>query len=351
MFAQSSPPASPTLAIIIVSWNVRELLRRCLHSVADSLAGGNLAYEIIVVDNASGDGTPQMLRAEFPKVRLIESGANLGFAAGNNRALRFVLQIADCRLQIDSEQSTVPDYVLLLNPDTEVVGDAILRLVAELDSHPEVVIVGPRLRYSDGSVQSSRRQFPTRAEMLWESTLLERIWPHNPWVRRYRCADQPDDLAQPVGWLVGAALLVRTTAIMRAGLLDERFFMYSEELEWQYRLWIADCGLPIGARQSTIHNPQSTITYVPEAEIIHYEGKSSEQAITRRHVNFQRSKLLLARMWYGWRFAGLLRIALRLGYAYEIIAEGIKLMLGHRPALRRQRIAVYREVLRDLNRT
>lgn len=344
MSAQPSPPASPTLAIIIVSWNVRELLRRCLHSVADSLAGGNLAYEIIVVDNASGDGTPQMLRAEFPKVRLIESGANLGFAAGNNRALRLVLPIG-------SEQSPVPDYVLLLNPDTEVVGDAILRLVAELESHPEVVVVGPRLRYGDGSVQSSRRRFPTRAEMLWESTLLERIWPHNPWVRRYRCADQPDDLAQPVGWLVGAALLVRTTAITRAGLLDERFFMYSEELEWQYRLWIADCGLPIALPQSTIRNPQSTITYVPEAEIIHYEGKSSEQAITRRHVNFQRSKLLLARMWYGWRFARLLRIALRLGYAYEIIAEGIKLMLGHRPALRRQRIAVYREVLRELRRT
>jgi len=342
--AQPSPSATPTLAIIIVSWNVRELLRRCLHSVADSLTGSTLAYEIIVVDNASGDGTPQMLRAEFPKVRLIESGANLGFAAGNNLALRFVLPIG-------SEQSVVPDYVLLLNPDTEVVADAILRLVAELESHPEVVVVGPRLRYGDGSVQSSRRQFPTRAEMLWESTLLERLWLHNPWVRRYRCADQPDDLAQPVGWLVGAALLVRTTAITRAGLLDERFFMYSEELEWQYRLQIADCGLPIVLPQSTIRNPQSTIKYVPEAEIIHYEGKSSEQAITRRHVNFQRSKLLLARMWYGWGFAGLLRFALRLGYAYEIIAEGIKLTLGHRPALRRQRIAVYREVLRELSRT
>ena len=331
----------PTLAIIIVSWNVRELLRRCLRSLADSLAGGDLVYEIIVVDNASADGTPQMLRDEFPEARLIAAGANLGFAAGNNLALRTVLGIGDGRWPIGPTQSAIgtsaiPDYVLLLNPDTEVVGGAITRLVAELEARPELVVVGPRLRYGDGSVQSSRRRFPTRMEMLWESTPLERLWPQNPWARRYRCADLPDTVAQPVGWLVGAALLVRSAAITRAGLLDERFFMYSEELEWQARLQPATGSKP------------SAMMYIPEAEIIHYVGKSSEQAISRRHVHFQRSKLLLARMWFGWGFARLLRAALRLGYIYEIAAEGLKLMLGHCPDLRRQRIAVYREVLRDV---
>ncbi|MEI7771555.1 MAG: glycosyltransferase family 2 protein [Chloroflexales bacterium] len=339
----------PTLAIIIVSWNVRELLRRCLRSVAESLSEGAITYHIIVVDNASADGTPDMLRAEFPEVRLIEPGANLGFAAGNNVALRAIMLNDELRMLNgpNIQHSTFniqhsPDYVLLLNPDTEVVGGAIARLVAELESRAELVAAGPRLRYGDGSVQPSRRRFPTRAGMLWESTPLDRLWPQNPWARRYRCADAPDDVAQAVGWLVGAALLVRSAAIARAGLLDERFFMYSEELEWQARLQAT------GDRRRAAGDRASVIEYVPEAEVVHHEGKSSEQAVARRHINFQRSKLLLARMWFGWGFAGLLRAALRLGYAYEIATEGLKLMLGHRPDMRRQRIAVYREVLREL---
>ncbi|NTW97601.1 MAG: glycosyltransferase family 2 protein [Oscillochloris sp.] len=326
----------PTLAIIIVSWNVRELLRQCLRSVGGSLAGSGLACEIIVVDNASADGTPEMLRAEFPEVRLIAPGANLGFAAGNNLALRAIMKNEEWRIEKAGPILHSPDYVLLLNPDTEVVGDAIGRLVGELEARPELAAVGPRLHYGDGSVQPSRRRFPTRMTLLWESTPLERLWPGNPWARRYRCADVPDDVAQPVGWLVGAALLVRSSAIARAGLLDERFFMYSEELEWEYRLQNAKC------------RRASAIVYVPSAEVVHYEGKSSEQAIARRHINFGRSKLLLARMWFGWGFAGLLRAALRLGYAYEIAVELSKLALGHRPALRRQRVKVYREVIRAL---
>src|SRR5690606_36296894 len=151
------------------------------------------------------------------------------------------------------------------------------------EAQPDLVAIGPRLRYPDGSVQSSRRRFPTRLTFFWESTPLDRLWPANPWARRFRCADTPDDAAQAVGWLVGAALLVRTSAIAAAGLLDERFFMYSEELEWERRL-----------------SAHGQIWYLPEAEIIHHEGKSSEQAIAARHINFQGSRVLLARMWYGW---------------------------------------------------
>ncbi len=330
-----------TLAIVIVSWNVRELLRRSLRAVAASMAGSGIPYQIVVVDNASGDGTPAMLRAEFPAVRLLEPGANLGFAAGNNVALRYL-------------GDSGADYVLLLNPDTEPLGDAIPRLVRELEARPELVAVGPQLRYPDGAAQPSRRRFPRRLTLLWESTPLERLWPGNPWARRYRCADAPDHAPQPVGWLVGAALLVRATAIARAGLLDERFFMYSEELEWQHRLQLAACSSQPGrgeaARLLTPHASRlsSKIWYLPDAVVIHHEGKSSEQAVARRHLSFNRSKLLLARMWYGWRFAALLRRLLRLGFRYELAVEAAKLRLGHRPELRRQRVAVYREVLREL---
>jgi N-acetylglucosaminyl-diphospho-decaprenol L-rhamnosyltransferase len=340
-----------TLAIVIVSWNVRELLRRCLRAVAASMAGSGIPYEVVVVDNASGDGTLAMLRAEFPAVRLLEPGSNLGFAGGNNLALRYLghrggSADAGAPGPVSSSHSPAP-YVLLLNPDTEPLGDAIPRLVLALEARPELLAVGPQLRYPDGAVQPSRRRFPRPLTLLWESTPLERLWPGNPWARRYRCADAPDDAPQPVGWLVGAALLVRSAAIARAGLLDERFFMYSEELEWQHRL---QHGCSEAANSLTPHASRlrSRIWYLPDAVVIHHEGKSSEQAVARRHINFNRSKLLLARMWYGWRFAALLRRLLRLGFRYELAIEAAKLYLGHRPELRRQRVAVYREVLREL---
>ncbi len=312
----------PTLAIVIVSWNVRELLRRCLRAIEASLADAPLACEVVVVDNASHDGTPAALRAEFPRVRLLEPGANLGFAGGNNVALRAIL--AEGRA----------DYVLLLNPDTEPAAEAIPRLLRELEARPELAAVGPLLRYGDGALQPSRRRFPTLATLFWESTVLDRLWPGNPWAARYRCADRPDSQGQAVDWLVGAALLVRVAAIRRAGLLDERFFMYSEELEWQARLQGAWGG--------------EAIWFLPEAQIIHHEGKSSEQAVARRHLSFSRSKLLLARMWYGWAAARLLRDFLRFGFVYELGVEGFKLLVGHNPGLRRQRISVYRRVLREL---
>lgn len=320
------------LAVIIVSWNVRDLLRRCLRAVDASLAGSGIAYTVVVVDNASSDGTPAMLRAEFPQVRLLEPGRNLGFAGGNNVALRALGFPAQ-------REHSLPAAVLLLNPDAEPVGGAIPELAHYLAAHPELVAVGPQLRYPDGSPQSSRRRFPTRLTFFWESTPLERLWPGNPWSRRYHCADQDSAAPQRVDWLVGAALLVRGTALAEAGLFDEGFFMYSEELEWQRRL--QQTGAPCAASSA------ARIAYLPTAAVIHYEGKSSEQAIAARHLNFQRSKLRLARLLYGPAFALTLRVFLLLGYAWELAVEGAKLLLGHRRSLRRQRIGVYATLLRS----
>lgn len=333
------------LAIIIVAWNTRDLLHDCLNAVTASLAHGAISARILVVDNASADGTPALLRTEFPAVELLETGQNLGFAAGNNVALRHIgVGTAD--------PATLPPYILLLNPDTAPLGDAIPRLVAYLEGHPELVAVGPQLRYGDGTLQSSRRRFPTPLTLFWESTALERLWPTNPWRQRYHCADQPADQEQPVDWLVGAALLVRSSAIARAGLLDAAFFMYSEELEWQWRLQMADSRLRIlvgPQRYAAVHaNLASRIAYLPTAVIRHYEGKSSEQAITARHLNFQRSKLHLTHRLYGRGLTTLLRRLLRIGYTWEIAQEQAKLLLRHRPALRMQRISVYRAVLRGL---
>jgi GT2 family glycosyltransferase len=329
-----------TLAIIIVSWNTRDLLRRCIASVYESLVGSGIACTIVVVDNASGDGTPAMLHDEYPQVYLVESGRNLGFAGGNNLALRILLGVG-APAQVRAKRLPAPDYLLLLNPDTEVVADAIPQLVQYLVTHPEVDIVGPQLRYPDGVPQPSRRRFPTRGTYFFESTPLEQRWPSNPWVWRYRCADTLADTEQPVDWLVGAALLVRRTAIERAGLLDPGFHMYSEELEWQRRI----------QRYGTIQNPGSTIVYLPSALIIHHEGKSSEQAPARRYIAFQRSRLRDARMVYGPRFAALLHAFLLLAYTVELVTEAIKWLLGHKRPLRTERLRIYWEVLSKLGRS
>lgn len=350
----------PTLTIITVSWNTRDLLRRSIQTIHASLADARIDYTIVIVDNASSDGTPDMLRAEHPEVLLLEAGRNLGFAGGNNLALRRVLNSEFSVLSSDAPensefkiQNSKLDYVFLLNPDTEVVGDAILALVRYLDAHPDVAVVGPQLRYADGSVQSSRRRFPSQAVYFWESTPLEQRWPNNPWARRYRCDDTSDDTTQEVDWLVGAALLVRRAAIERAGLLDAGFTMYSEELEWQRRIRGLGCKRQ-GLGQRRTSDPRSPIpdpcriVYLPDAVIIHHEGRSSEQALARRYLNFQRGRLRDARMVYGQRFAARLWLFLRAAYAVELAAEGVKWLLGHKRRLRAQRVAIYRQVLREL---
>lgn len=317
--------SSADLAIIIVSYNVRDLLRRCLRSIDDSLGASSLHYRTLVVDNASSDGSAAMVAAEFPQVELIASTVNLGFAGGNNLGLRRLLGS-------DLHAPDAPRAVLLLNPDTEIVGDAPTDMLRYLDQHPEVVVVGPQLRYGDGSPQSSRRRFPTIGTLFWESTLLELWWPRNPWARRYRYDDQPVAIPQPVDWLVGAALLVRSSAVARAGLLDEEFFMYSEELEWQSRL---------GAAQ-----PKS-IVYLPGATILHHEGKSSEQNLARRHINFNRSKLRYAKLRWGRLVAWPLRVFLLTTYIIQLSIESGKWLVGHKRPLRRQRMAQYSTILRS----
>jgi GT2 family glycosyltransferase len=347
----------PTLAIITVSWNTRDLLRRSIQTIHTSLAGAGIDYTIVVVDNASSDGTPAMLRAEHPEVVLLEAGRNLGFAGGNNLALRRVLGDGGWETGDGvTHPSPIPrlpspDYVFLLNPDTEVVGDAIPVLVRYLEAHSGVALVGPQLRYADGSVQPSRRRFPSKAVYFWESTPLEQRWQNNPWARRYRCDDRPADTTQAVDWLVGAALLVRRSAIERAGLLDAGFTMYSEELEWQRRIQGAgngtwDPGAILHPPSPIPHPPR--IVYLPDAVIIHHEGKSSEQALARRYLNFQHGRLRDARMAYGERFAARLQLFLRMAYAAELATEGVKWLLGHKRQLRAQRVAIYRQVLREL---
>ena len=301
------------LSIVIVNWNVRDLLRRCLHSILADLQ--TCRFEIIVVDNASTDGSVEMVHQEFPQVRLIASEVNLGYTGGNNRGIA----------------ASQGRYILLLNPDTEVVGDALPTMVAYMDAHPDVGALGPQLLNPDGSVQSSRRRFPTLGTALVESTVIQQWWPDNRILRRYYVQDRPDDAISEVDWVTGACILLRRQAVEQVGPLDDAFFMYSEELDWCRRA--RDAGWKV--------------VYLPTARVIHHEGKSSEQVMPLRHIRFQRSKIHYFRKHHG-RWAGtLLHAFLLLNYAYLLVVESLKWLVGHKRELRAERVRAYSEVLRS----
>ncbi|GAB4535527.1 MAG: glycosyltransferase family 2 protein [Anaerolineae bacterium] len=305
------------LSVVIVNWNVCDLLRRCLLSL--SRAGSNLpssiSAEVIVVDCASSDGSVEMVRREFPWVRLIASQENLGYTRGNNLGMA----------------EACGRYALLLNPDTELVGDALANMVHYIDRHPTVGVLGPALRYPDGALQSSRRRFPTLATAFCESTLLHQWFPNNRVARRYHMADRPAGLVQPVDWLVGAALLIRREAWQRVGPLDEGFFMYFEELDWCRRC----------------RSDGWEIHYFPDAEIIHYEGKSSEQVATARTIRFQRSKIRYYHKYYGAGWAMAIRVFLLGTFAFQLVEESLKWLAGHKRGLRRERITSHWQVLKS----
>ena len=302
------------LSIVVVNWNVCDLLRRCLSSLAES-DRCQLAYEIIVVDCASSDGSAEMVQREFPRVRLIASEENLGYARGNNRGM------AEANGR----------YLFILNPDTEIVGDALATMVDYLDRHTGVGALGPGLRYPDGAFQPSRRRFPTLATALCESTLLHQWFPNNRAARRYYVSDRPHDVPQPVDWLVGAALMIRREAWQQVGPLDEGFFMYFEELDWCQRCQAVGW----------------EIHYLPAAEIIHYEGKSSDQVVTARTIRFQRSKIRYFHKYHGAGWALGIRIFLLLTFAFQLGEESIKWLVGHKRGLRRERMVSYWHVLKS----
>ncbi len=306
---------SERVAAIVVSYNVRELLLDCVTSLRDAQSRGELDA-IVVVDNASQDGSAEAVRSRFPSVSVIDA-PNRGYGAGANVGIA----------------ATHHAYVLILNPDTVVPLGTISTLTAFLDNHPTVALVGPRLRYPDGNIQPTRRRFPARLTPLFESTILAEWWPENHWARRYHLRDSRESAENPqeVDWVVGAAMLVRRSAIERAGAFDESFRMYSEEVEWCWRL----------------RRHGWKVAYLPTVEITHHEGASTSQDVPARQVEFDTSRVRLARRMYGNGTAVVVRCGLLVGYALQIAREGVKWLLGHRRDLRRARIRLYAGALRS----
>ncbi|HZQ02948.1 MAG TPA: glycosyltransferase family 2 protein [Gaiellaceae bacterium] len=221
------------VCVIVVSFNALPWLERCLESVA--------GVETIVVDHGSTDGSVELVRSRFPGVRLVAQ-ANRGMGAGNNLGMR----IADSR------------YFFLLNSDAWVVGDAVARLVAFADAHPDTAVVGPRLLNPDRTLQRSVRGFPTVWRLATEYLFLRKLAPRTRLLNPLYVGGFAHDEAREVDWLSGAALLVRREAADAVGLFDEAFFMFGEEADWMYRF----------------HEAGWRVRFTPEAEVVHVGGAS-----------------------------------------------------------------------------
>jgi GT2 family glycosyltransferase len=219
--------------------------------------------EILVVDNASTDGTIEAVRQQFPQVHLIENSGNVGFAQANNQAIGL----------------SQGNYVLLLNPDTEVKPGALQTLLNFMEAEPEIGLVGAQLLNADGSLQTSCYPAPTLLRELWRLFHLDSLRPYGT----YRMAAWSRTQPRAVETLLGACLFIRRQVLDEVGLLDEDYFMYSEEIDLCFR--VGQTGWPI--------------YWVPQAQIVHYGGQSTQQVPTKMFLHLYGSKLRYFRKHYG----------------------------------------------------
>jgi GT2 family glycosyltransferase len=245
------------VSVVIVSWNARDYLKQCLASLTPGVC--RFPMEIIVVDNASSDGSPELVESCFPHVRLIRHSTNAGFARGNNLGI-----------QISSGR-----YLCLINSDVKVLPDCISRLVDYCEQHPEVGMVGPRIIGGDGKLQRSCRGFPTLWNMLCRALALDAIFPRYKLFSGYSLAYWPQDNTRAVDILSGCFWLIRRAALRQVGLLDESFFMYGEDMDWSKRFWLGG----------------SSLAFVSSAEAIHYGGASASNSPVRFYIEKQRADL------------------------------------------------------------
>lgn len=229
------------LSIIILNYRLKELVRQCLLKI-DSL-GLPFEYEVIVVDNDSGDGCLEMVESDFPEVLSVQSGENRGFSAGNNLGIR----------------AARGKHVLIMNPDVLPEPGSIEKLHEFMEGHPDCGLCGPKLLNADGSLQLSARRFPDWKTPLYRRTFLGDTSFGKRHVRDFLMQDWDHNDTRPVDWMLGACLLAKKEAVGRVGLLDERFFLYFEDVDWCRRFGQAGYG----------------VYYVHDARMVHYHQQIS----------------------------------------------------------------------------
>lgn len=285
---------SVLLSIIVVNWNTRDLLAQCLESIYANPPRGE--FEIIVVDNGSEDGSVAMVRNQFPMVFLIENKHNSGFATANNQAIR----------------CAHGQNVLLLNPDTVVMPDALDALIQFIENTPIAGAAGSMLLNPDGTLQHSCHPAPTLGRELWRLFHLDALHP----LALYPMNRWPIDLPRAVDTVQGASIIVRREMVDEVGVFDDSFFMYSEEVDWCLR----------------IRRAGWQIYWVPGSRVVHYGGQSTRQVATAMFLQLYRAKVQYFRKHYGKLYGLLYKVELLIASIVRIFLISFMWLL--RPAQR-----------------
>lgn len=281
------------LAVVIVTWNVRDLIGAALRTLLDDLSATRLTTQVVVIDSASADGTAALIRDQFPSVHLIESADNLGFARANNAALR------ELGFWSGRPAEALPRAVFLLNPDTLTQSGALQTLYDHLLTAESIGVVGPSLTFGDGSFQHAAFAFPGLRQLWAEFFPVPGRLLEGRFNGRYPRSDYQSGQPFAVDFVLGAAMLMRGSAVEQTGGFDEAYFMYCEEIDWQWRIraagWDIHC--------------------VPSAQIVHLGGQSTGQIRTQSQINLWNSRLrLYARLypcWKQWAARWLMQIGMR----------------------------------------
>ncbi|MCL4395260.1 MAG: glycosyltransferase family 2 protein [Chloroflexi bacterium] len=275
------------LGIVVVNYNTRERLRDCLQSLD---ANRGVAFETYVVDNGSSDGSAALVRENFPHVHVIASPTNGGYSYANNLGLRSILSL-----------EPAPPFVLLLNPDTVLPPDALARVIEFFRTHPDAGIVGPKLVMSDGKLDlACRRSFPSPQIALYHILGLDRRFPSSRRFARYNLTFLDEDSTAQVDSVVGAFMMVRARALEQAGLLDETYFMYGEDL---------DLALRIKQRGWKTY-------YYPAVQVLHVK-RAASRGSARAQYEFWRAAYIFYRKHYASQTAFPLRAAIVCGLAFK----------------------------------
>lgn len=245
------------VSVIIVNWNTKELLLACINSLKNETH--DVTLEIIVVDNASTDGSQEALKQHFPDVTLIQNEENFGFAKANNIGIR----------------ASTGKYICLVNSDVEVKSGCIDQMINYIEQYPRIGMLGPKIFYPDGRVQVSCKQFPSLWNQLCSAIGLHRIFHKSKTFAGEEMTFINFDKLSEVDCLIGAFWLIKREALNQVGLLDEDFFFYSEDFDWCKRFWK--------------HGWE--VVFFPRAEIIHYTGGSSKKTPIKYYIQQRRAKL------------------------------------------------------------